>query len=161
VFFFFGNCAVYEIMRKIMVEPAKLKWRHNMAHTLCMLDRQSYARAHACTRLRASETIRTHVRMRARAHTHTHTNTSCLLLFHGNSDSLRCLNVTLHVHCLPFLIFYCACGWHICQTFISGILACVFKFISSFFYSQHTIISGCSLNRQIQGGSNMTGTICA
>jgi hypothetical protein len=38
------------------------KWRHNMAHTPCMLDKQDYIHAHACTRSRARTPTRTYAR---------------------------------------------------------------------------------------------------
>ena len=44
-----------------------------MAHTSCMLDKQGYMHARACTRPRAGERKRTLTHTRARAHTHTHT----------------------------------------------------------------------------------------
>jgi hypothetical protein len=50
--------------RKIWWSQRVHKWRHNIAHTRCMLNKQGYMHAH--TRVRA------HARKRARIHTHTH-----------------------------------------------------------------------------------------
>jgi hypothetical protein len=72
------------------------KWRHDMVHTLCVVDKQDfYTRTRPCTRARA------------RTHTHTHTN----MFFHGNNNSRKRLNVTLYVHCqscsLITSVFHC------------------------------------------------------
>ena len=48
--------------RKIWCSQEDRKWRHSMAHTRCMLNKQGYVNAR--TRTRA------HPRTRARAHTH-------------------------------------------------------------------------------------------
>ena len=58
---FFENRAVYEIMSTIWWNLRGHKWRHNMAHTRCMLDKQGYVHLLACTRTQA----------RARKHTDT------------------------------------------------------------------------------------------
>ena len=60
-----------------------------MVHTRCMLDKQGYTGARACT------PTRTH--LRARAHTHTHADKYIIPLFHSNNDSRRRLIVTLYV----------------------------------------------------------------
>ena len=46
------------------------KWRHNMAHTLCMLDKQAYMHVHTCTR----------PRVRVHALTHAHTDQWVILI---------------------------------------------------------------------------------
>ena len=50
--------------RKIWWSQTGHKWRHNTAHTVCMLDKQGYIHACARTRPRA----RAHARARARTH---------------------------------------------------------------------------------------------
>ena len=91
--FFFENRAVYEIMSKYGV----VTWSTNdvtIWHTRCMMDKQGYMHARACTRPRARAQLCTC------AHAHTRTNMQYLLLFHGNNDSRTRLSVTLYVHCL-------------------------------------------------------------
>ena len=78
--------------RKIWWNQRVHKWRHNIAHTRCMLNKQGYM--HARTRVRA------HARKRARIHTHT--RICNIYLFHGKNDSRTRLNVTLHVYILCF-----------------------------------------------------------
>ena len=41
------NRAVYKIKHKMWWSHGGHKWRHNMAHTRCMLDKQGYTHAHA------------------------------------------------------------------------------------------------------------------
>ena len=47
--------------RKMWWNQRGQKWRHNMAHTLCMLDKQGYTHAHTCTRPRIQAPTRTHM----------------------------------------------------------------------------------------------------
>ena len=70
------------------------KWRHNIAHTICMLDTQGYMHARSCKRTRA----------RANARTRTHTNLQYLLPFHGNSVSQTSHNFWLCVHCVSLFL---------------------------------------------------------
>jgi hypothetical protein len=75
-----------------------------MAHPLCMLDKQCYIHARACTRLRAWVPIRT------RAHTHTHTHTHVILvLYHGNNNSPR--TSMLHYTYIACLLFTFVLYW--------------------------------------------------
>jgi hypothetical protein len=60
------------------------KWRHNMAHTRCLLDKQD------CVSARDREPTR------ARKYTEEYV----IPIFHGNNYSRTRLNVTLHVHCM-------------------------------------------------------------
>ena len=78
-------------MPKNMVEPECHKWRHNMAHTSWMLDKQSYTRTRTCPGALSS------------THTHTHgqiSNTDCFSTVTVFRDR-ACL--MLHVHCLSCL----------------------------------------------------------
>jgi hypothetical protein len=68
-----------------------------------MMDKESYTRAHKCTRprprLRSSN--RTHARTQARGSTEKYV---LLIVFHCNNDSQTLLSVMLYVHCLSCLI---------------------------------------------------------
>ena len=95
-YFMFNNvlrksCLSWEC-RKIWSQRGQ-KWRHNMAHTLCMLDKQGYM--HACIRLRA----RAHARKSARTHKYI-----IFIVFHSNNYSRKRLSVTLHVRTLYVLL---------------------------------------------------------
>ena len=57
--------------RKIWCNQRSHKWRHNMAHTCCMLDKQGYTFACACTRPSSRAPIRAHPAC-------AHTNMYCL-----------------------------------------------------------------------------------
>ena len=83
IHFIFNNCFLKVVpfmryCRKIWWSQRSHKWRHNMAHTRCMLDKQGYM--HACA--------------------YTQINVYYLLLFHSNNDSRALLNVILYVYCL-------------------------------------------------------------
>jgi hypothetical protein len=67
------------------------KWRQNMAHTSCMLDKQAYMHSRACIRPRSQA--------HARARTHTH---KYVILFFSAATMVTWtrLNITLYVHCL-------------------------------------------------------------
>ena len=103
---FSENRAVYEIMSKNVVETEGHKWRHNMAHTCCMLDKQRYTRARAFTHPRARAHPHARMHARARAHTHTHTeicNIYCFstaTIIHERASILR----YAYVVCL---LYYC------------------------------------------------------
>ena len=55
IVFFFENRSIMRQCRKIWWSQREHEWRHNMAHTLCMLDMQGYmhtrVRAHARTHI--------------------------------------------------------------------------------------------------------------
>ena len=44
------------------------KWRHSIAYTLCMLDKQDYTHAGACMHTHAPEQPHKHLRTHARTH---------------------------------------------------------------------------------------------
>jgi hypothetical protein len=98
-FFFFLNCAVYEIMSKNVMEPegpqmTSQLWRTCIA---CWIK----ARLQACTRMLMQPGTCIHA-CALRTHTHTHTQICNIYwVFHGNNDSRMHLSVTLYVHCLP------------------------------------------------------------
>jgi hypothetical protein len=79
--------------RRIWCSQKSHKWRHNMAHTSCMLDKQGYM--HACNYTRPC--TRAHVRTPARVYPRI-CNTYCFSI-------ATYLNVTLYVHCLSCLCF--------------------------------------------------------
>ena len=98
-----------------------------MAHTLCMLDEQSYTRPHTCTR----PSVRAPTLMRARAHTHTHRqicNTYCFST--ERVISRTHLIVTLYVYCLT-----CFFRPHETVHLISVIARLVADTITTFFKS--------------------------
>ena len=67
--FFFENSAIYEIMSKTVWRQRCHKWRHNVAHTSCMLDKLRYI--HPRTRRRTCKTHAlgiTHARACTRTH---------------------------------------------------------------------------------------------
>ena len=71
------------------------KWYHNMAQTHCMLDKQGYMLARACTIPRA--------RPPAGTHTHTQNNMQYLLLFYiinGFVNAPQCY--VIHILYFPF-----------------------------------------------------------
>jgi hypothetical protein len=76
------------------------KWRHNTAHMSCMLDKQGYMHARACTRQRVRAATRKHAR------TSTRTQKYIILLFLGKTGSRMRVNITLYVHCLSCLVMY-------------------------------------------------------
>jgi hypothetical protein len=72
----FPKIAPFITCRKIWCRPRGHKWRHNMAHTRCVLDYQGYMHVCASTCPRVRVTARTH----ASAHACTHwprSNTYC------------------------------------------------------------------------------------
>ena len=62
-FFFRKSCRLWENVEKYGRDRDH-KWRHNMAHMRCMMDKQGYMHARACTRPRARAPIlSTHARI--------------------------------------------------------------------------------------------------
>ena len=61
--FFPENPSTYEIMSTTEMET-EYKWRHSMAHTRCMLNKQGYTDASECTRPRSWAPTRTRAGMR-------------------------------------------------------------------------------------------------
>jgi hypothetical protein len=91
------------------------KWRHYIAHTRCMSDKQDYTHRRACTSPCTRENTHAHTDIHVQGgsnmtgtnfdlFTHkssrSYLNHLVILLFHSNSDSWTCLNVTLYVHSL-------------------------------------------------------------
>ena len=98
---FVENPAVYEIVSKKCWNQRDDKWRHNMAHKSCMLDKQGYMHARSGTR--PSARVHAGTRARARAQTHTH---KCVKRCFSTAAMITWspLNVTLYVHCLSCLL---------------------------------------------------------
>jgi hypothetical protein len=76
--------------RKMWWSQKGHKSRHNMAHTRCMLDKQGYTQARACTSSLIRPATRTHARKHSYALTHTLTHTDkCVILFAFSRQFLR------------------------------------------------------------------------
>ena len=85
--------------RKIWWSQRDHKWRHNMAHTSCMLDKEDYMHSRACIRPRSQAHARAHTRthkyvilfsfswqqwLRERASMLHYTYTACLVIYSWN-----------------------------------------------------------------------------
>ena len=66
--FFPKTCRLWENVAKCGGDRDH-KWRHNIAHTYCMLDKQGYMDARACTLPRADTHTHAYASMQARART--------------------------------------------------------------------------------------------
>ena len=107
--FVFNNCfpKIIPFMRKcqkMWCSQRGHKWRHHMAHSRCVLDKQGYMHACACTCPRVRAPTRTHARR------HTQTDTYCFCT--TTIVSWTRLNITLCVRCLSV----CSSKPHVGQT---------------------------------------------
>ena len=66
--FFFKSCRLRDNAEKHLGARGGHKWRHNMAHASCMLDKQGYMHTGAHTRPRVRKDTRTQARKHARTH---------------------------------------------------------------------------------------------
>jgi hypothetical protein len=106
------NRAVYEIIsKKILWGLRGHKWRHKMAHTRCMLDKQGYTHTHT--------NPSGHPHTRTRTHLRTICNAYCFST--STKVSWTFLNVKLYIHCLScylvISVFDCQLLFHRCSAF--------------------------------------------
>ena len=81
------------------------KWRHNMAHTLCNLDKQGYTPTHA------------QVPQHSHTHTHTHTQTNILIALCSNFYAKASSYYVIRA--LRLVLFQHAAVCYVCQSLVS------------------------------------------
>jgi hypothetical protein len=80
------------------------KWRHNIAHTRCMLDKQGYMHVRACTRPRARVPTCTHLRTYRPIR-----NTYCFSTPTMIRESTSLLRYT-YIVCLVYILLFTVCA---------------------------------------------------
>ena len=101
----FFRKSLYEIKQK-MSRLRGHKWRHNMAHTRCMLDKPGYPYARTCTR--TSARAPTHAGTRAHIHICNTYWFFTAIMIRERASVLRYTYVACLVKCTAVLCMFCA-----------------------------------------------------